>query len=461
MAVREIPSNKEAEKSVLGSMFLSTYAISKAADMLTKESFYFPENAKLFDCLKRMAAKNVPIDLTTVTTELKESNILQEVGGVEYLTELLNFVPSAANVEYYIKLVEDCSLRRRLIDVSTEITTDAYGTNATINETLDDAERKILGIVKNRRSTEFLNMHEVLTSTRNKLEILSKNKGDVTGIPTGWTRIDKVTTGLHENQLIIIAARPGVGKTAFALNLATNVAKNSGKVVALFNLEMDAEQLAMRMISSLGNVDGIKLASGNLEHDWDRVNEAISQLENAKIYFNDTTDVTIGEIRSKCRRLAASETGLDLVIIDYLQLVTSSTNYGGNRQQEVSDISRSLKMLAMELKIPVIALAQLSRSVEQRSGNKRPILSDLRESGSIEQDADIVAFLYREDYYHQTESDEENEEKNKQDDDNLSQIEFIIEKHRNGARATIPLKFKKNTSSFFSVYEDGKSDKNE
>lgn len=458
MALKELPNNQEAEQSVLGSMFLSTYAISKATDALTKESFYFDRNGKIFDCIKNMTNRKIPIDLTTVTTELKENNLLQEIGGVEYLTELLNIVPTAANIEYYIKLVDDCAMLRRLIDVSTEITTNAYGSSLNINETLDEAERKILGIVKNKRSTEFRNIKEVLNSTRANLEKLSKNKGEVTGIPTGWPKIDRVTTGLHENQLIILAARPGVGKTAFALHLATNVAKSAGKSVALFNLEMGAEQLATRMISSLGQIEGHKLASGNLTNDWNRVNEAISQLENANLFLDDTPGITIGEIRSKCRRLATSETGLDLVIIDYLQLITSSTNYGTNRQQEVSDISRSLKMLAMELKIPVIALAQLSRSVEQRKENKRPLLSDLRESGSIEQDADIVAFLYRDDYYDQKGINSENRE---QEDENVSKVEFIIAKHRNGAVCTIPLKFKRDTSSFFSVYEEKGSERNE
>ena len=270
------------------------------------------------------------------------------------------------------------------------------------------------------------------------LEQLAESKGEITGLATGWYDFDKLTAGLHENQLIIIAARPAMGKTAFALNLATNVAINSGKTVAVFNLEMGAEQLAMRIISSLGQIEGYKLQTGRLMNDdWKRVNEAISQLEDTNIFIDDTPGITIGEIRAKCRRLASTENGLGLVIIDYLQLISGGKNYGTNRQQEVSDVSRALKTMAMELHCPVIALAQLSRAVESRE-DKRPLMSDLRESGSIEQDADIVSFLYRDDYYN----------KEARNEDNTSISEFIIAKHRNGPTDTIQLLFKKNTSTF-------------
>ena len=387
-----------------------------------------------------MAEKKVPIDLTTVTTELKNKNILNEVGGVEYLTEILDSVATAANIDQYIKSVEESALLRKLIEVSTNIATSAYTPEKSVNETIDDAERRILSVVKNRRSSEFRTIKDVLIKTQRNLEILAQSKSDVTGIATGWYDIDKLTTGLHGGQLIIIAARPAMGKTAFALNLATNVALTSGKPVALFNLEMGAEQLANRMLSSQGQVEGNKIATGKLlNDDWKRINEAISQLSEAKLYMDDTPGLTIGEIRSKCRRLASSDEGLGLVVIDYLQLITSSTNYGTNRQQEVSDISRSLKTMALELNIPVIALAQLSRAVDSRE-NKRPIISDLRESGSIEQDADIVAFLYRDDYYN----------KEKVSDSNTSISEFIVAKHRNGPTKTIELLFKRDTSTFLS-----------
>jgi len=442
---KNVPNNQEAEQSVIGSMFLSKHALQKACETLTKDSFYFHNNALIFETLKEMGEAKQPIDITTLTSSLKNKNILTEIGGVEYLSEVLEAVPTAANIDHYIKLVEDAAILRRLIEVSTDITTDAYKSEGYIHETLDSAERKILSIIKNRRSTEFRTIKEVLDSTQANLEKLAATKGEVTGLPTGWYDIDNITTGLHGHQLIIIAARPAMGKTAFALNLATNIAINTDKTVALFNLEMGAEQLASRMLSSLGQIEGKKLSTGKLlNDDWRRVNEAISQLSDAKMYMDDTPGITIGEIRAKCRRLASSEEGLGIVIIDYLQLISSSTNYGSNRQQEVSDISRSLKTMAMELDVPVIALAQLSRAVDARE-NKRPLMSDLRESGSIEQDADIVAFLYRDDYYN----------KEKAIDDNTSISEFIIAKHRNGPTATIELLFKRDTSTFLSYQKEG------
>lgn len=448
MAIKEIPNNPEAEKAVIASMFLEKNALQKACEVLNSEAFYFNNNARIFGTIKDMAEKKVPIDLTTVTTELKNKSILNEVGGVEYLIEILDSIATTANIDQYIKSVEESALLRKLIEVSTNITTSAYTPDKSVNETIDEAERKILSVVKNRRSSEFRTIKDVLIQTQKNLEILAQAKSDVTGVATGWYDIDKLTTGLHGGQLIIIAARPAMGKTAFALNLATNVALNNEKAVALFNLEMGAEQLANRMLSSLGQVEGNKIATGKLlNDDWKRINEAISQLSDAKLYMDDTPGLTIGEIRSKCRRLASSDEGLGLVLIDYLQLVTSSTNYGGNRQQEVSDISRALKTMALELNIPVIALAQLSRAVDSRE-NKRPIISDLRESGSIEQDADIVAFLYRDDYYN----------KEKITDSNTSISEFIVAKHRNGPTKTIELLFKRDTSTFLSYQSDMKGE---
>ena len=445
MPNKNIPNNIEAEQAVIGSMFLSKYALDKACETLVRESFYNNNNAIIFETIKEMNENKKPIDLTTLTTELKNKNLINEIGGVEYLSEVLESVPTAANVEYYIKLVEDAAVLRRLIEVSTNITTNAYQSDGNVNETLDEAERKILSVIKNRRSTEFRTIKEVLAATQENLEKLAAAKGEITVLPTGWADIDNITTGLQGNQLIIIAARPAMGKTAFALNLVTNVAINTGKTVALFNMEMGAEQLASRMLSSLGQIEGKKLATGKMfNEDWKKLNEAISQLGDARIYMDDTPGITIGEIRSKCRRLASSSEGLGLVVIDYLQLISSSVNYGANRQQEVSDISRSLKTMAMELNVPVVALAQLSRAVDSRE-NKRPIMSDLRESGSIEQDADIVAFLYRDDYYN----------KEKAIDANTSISEFIIAKHRNGPTDTIELLFKRDTSTFLNYQKEG------
>ena len=444
MALKTLPNNLEAEESVLGACFLSKYALQKACENLTEESFYSDKNAKIFATLSSLMEQKIPIDLTTVTTDLKNKKVLSEIGGVEYLTEVLNFVPTATNIDYYIKTVQDNAILRNLIETATQIDSDGYDTNEDVNEVLDDAEKKILGIVKNRKSSEFRSIREVLIKTENDLERLAQTKGEITGLATGWYDFDKLTAGLHENEFIIIAARPAMGKTAFALNLATHIAMNNDKSVALFNLEMGAEQLAMRILSSLGQIEGYKLRTGNLlNNDWKRINEATSQLADTNLFIDDTPGITIGEIRAKCRRLASSEKGLGIVIIDYLQLISGGKNYGTNRQQEVSDISRSLKTLAMELHVPVIALAQLSRGVEARE-DKRPIMSDLRESGSIEQDADIVSFLYRDDYY--------NKEARREDDISIS--ELIIGKHRNGPTATIELLFKKNTSTFLSLKKE-------
>ena len=444
MPQRAMPNNLEAEESVLGACFLSKYALQKASESLTQESFYSEKNGKIFAAMTTLADESTPIDLTTITSYLKKKNELNEVGGVEYLTELLNFVPTASNIEYYIQSVQESSILRNLIETAQEIATSGYSTDESVNEILDNSEKKILNIVKNRKASEFRSIKDVLAKTQADLERLSEHKGEITGLATGWYDFDRLTTGLHPNEFIIIAARPAMGKTAFALNLATHVAMTQEKSVAVFNLEMSAEQLAMRILSSLGQLEGFKLRTGNLmNNDWKRINEAVSQLANTNLVIDDTPGITIGEIRAKCRRLASSEKGLSLVVIDYLQLISGGKNYGANRQQEVSDISRSLKTLAMELNVPVIALSQLSRSVESRE-DKRPLMSDLRESGSIEQDADIVSFLYRDDYYN----------KEARSEDNNSISELIIGKHRNGPTATIELLFKKNTSTFVNLRRD-------
>ena len=443
--LRSVPNSKEAEQAVLSAMFLSKNAQDVAFETLDESAFYYDNNRKIYLALKSLYDGNIPIDMTTITNELKNKGYLEEIGGVIYLTEVLNTESTAANINYYLKIVQDDSLLRRLIEVSNDVNQMGYNTDKDVSETLDEAERKILSIVKDRRSTEFQTIKDVVYRVQKNLQTLAETKGDITGIATGWTDFDKITSGLHENQFIIIAARPAMGKTAFALNLATNVVTSYKKSVAVFNLEMGAEQLANRMLSSLGQIEGYKFMSGKLNNnDYVKFNEALSQLEDTNLFLDDTPGITIGEIRSKCRRLKTSSSGLDLVIIDYLQLISGGKNYGANRQQEVSDISRSLKMLAMELNIPIIALAQLSRSVESRE-DKRPLMSDLRESGSIEQDADIVAFLYRDDYY----------KKELRNDNNTSISELIIGKHRNGTTGTINLLFKRDTSTFLNFTKEG------
>lgn len=438
MADRVMPHNLEAEQSVLGSMFLSKYAAEKCMESLQKELFYSEAHGRIFQAMSDLVEAGKALDITTLTAELDRKKWLSQVGGVEYISELVNIVPSAANIDQYIAIVEENAIKRRLIEEATQIVTDGYQSTEQLSDLLDRAEMKILNVVKTRKGTEFRSIQDVLFKAQQDLEKLAQTKGEVTGLSTGFYDIDKLTSGFHPNELIIIAARPAMGKTAFAVNLAMNVAMNQDKAVALFNMEMSAEQLAMRMLASAGQIDQNKLKTGRLEHnDWKRVNEAISRLADSNLFIDDTPGMTIGEIRAKCRRLASSENGLNMVVIDYLQLISGSAKYAGQRQQEVSEISRSLKTMAMELGIPVIALAQLSRSVEGRE-DKRPLLSDLRESGSIEQDADIVAFLYRDDYYN----------KEAAIDENTSKSEFIVSKHRSGPTATIELIFRRNTATF-------------
>ena len=438
MDKKNMPFSLEAEQSVLGSAFLSKYALQKICDELTSDDFYLESHIKIFDVLSELNKEDSPVDITIVTDRLEKNKTLASVGNIEYLLEVINSVPSASNVDYYIKIVHEKAVLRRLIKVSESIIQDSYLENDNVNEILDGAEMKILNVVKTRKSSEFHKVQDVVYKAQENLEKLCDRKSEITGLPTGFYEIDKLTSGLHENELIIIAARPAMGKTAFALNIATNVAKTTKKAVAVFNLEMNAEQLVMRMFSSMGQVDGNKIRNGRLDNnDWAKLSEGISRLADTNIYIDDTPGITVGDIRSKCRRLAASKEGLALVVIDYLQLISGGNRYIGNRQQEVSEISRSLKTMALELGVPVIALAQLSRAVEGRD-DKRPLMSDLRESGSIEQDADIVAFLYRDDYYN----------KEAKMDGNISISEFIVAKHRNGPTSTINLLFKKNTSTF-------------
>ncbi len=438
MAERKMPQNLEAEMSILGSCFLSAYALDKVCEEVTNDMFYSEANKKIFEAINELHKNKIPLDSTTLINEVEKRENINSIGGVEYLSEVIDSVITAANIDYYIDIVREKALRRKLIEVSTSITTSAFDEESETNDIIDNAEKNIFSVTKARKAGEFKIISDVMKSTQKRLEELAKNDKEITGISTGFYDFDKLTSGLHENELIIIAARPAMGKTAFAVNLAVNAALNSNKNVALFNLEMSAEQLAMRMISAQGSIDQNKLKTGKLEHnDWKKVNEAMSELANTNLFIEDASGISVSEIRAKCRRLATQGNGLGLVVIDYLQLIEGSSRYAGNRQQEVSEISRSLKTMAMELNVPVIALAQLSRSVELRE-NKRPIMSDLRESGSIEQDADIVAFLYRDDYYN----------KSAQEQTNISVTELIVGKHRNGNTGTIELLFERNMSNF-------------
>ena len=443
MTEKIMPQAIEIEQCVLGAMFLSDQAVKKCVENLTPDVFFLDAHRKIFEVMQNLSEQNIMIDAPLVIAELEKRGILDNVGGTEYLTVILNSVISSSNIDEHIKIVNEKAILRRLIDVSSSIIDNAYDGDTELSDVLETAETKILNVVKTRKGSEFKSIQDVLNRTVEQINRIVDNKGEVTGLSTGFTDLDKLTTGFHPHELIIIAARPAMGKTAFALNLATNIAQSTTKTVALFNMEMGAEQLAMRMIAAEGELDQGKLKRGELDkNDFNKIDEAVARLGNTNLVIDDTSGMTIGEIKAKCRRLASSENGLGIVIIDYLTLIMGSTKYQGNRQQEVSEISRSLKTMAMELDIPVVALAQLSRNVEQRD-DKRPMLSDLRESGSIEQDADIVAFLYRDDYYQLKKGQEETSD--------ISQSEFIVAKHRSGPTDTINLLFKRNISKFVSI----------
>lgn len=431
------PQNIEAEQAVLGAIFLEPSSLTVTSEILIPEDFYRSAHQKIFNVMLKLNDEGKAVDLITVTEELAATKGLEEVGGVTYLSELAGSVPTAANVEYYARIVEEKSLLRRLIRTATNIAQEGYSREDEVEELLGEAEKNIMEVAQRKNSGSFQNIKDVLVRAYDNIEELANRKGDVTGIPTGFAELDRMTAGFQRNDLIIVAARPSVGKTAFALNIAQNVATKTDESVAIFSLEMGAEQLVMRMICAEGNINAQNLRTGALtDEDWRKLTMAMGSLSNAGIYIDDTPGVRIGEIRSKCRRLK-QEHGLGMILIDYLQLIQGNGRSGENRQQEVSEISRSLKALARELEVPVIALSQLSRGVEQRQ-DKRPMMSDIRESGSIEQDADIVAFLYRDDYY-----DKESENKNI--------IEIIIAKQRNGPVGTVSLAFVKEYNKFVNL----------
>ncbi|MBN6890068.1 replicative DNA helicase [Cytobacillus horneckiae] len=431
------PQNMEAEQAVLGAIFLEPSSLTMASEILIPEDFYRGAHQKIFNVMLKLNDEGKAVDLVTVTEELNAAKMLEDTGGVSYLSELAGSVPTAANIEYYAKIVEEKSLLRRLIRTATNIAQDGYTREDEIDSLLGEAERSILEVSQRKNAGAFHNIKDVLVRTYDNIEVMHNRKGDITGIATGFAELDKMTAGFQRNDLIIVGARPSVGKTAFALNIAQNVAVKTRENVAIFSLEMGAEQLVMRMLCAEGNIDAQRLRTGSLtDDDWGKLTMAMGSLSNAGIFIDDTPGVRITEIRSKCRRLK-QEHGLGMILIDYLQLILGSGRSGENRQQEVSEISRSLKALARELQVPVIALSQLSRGVEQRQ-DKRPMMSDIRESGSIEQDADIVAFLYRDDYY-----DKESEDKNI--------IEIIIAKQRNGPVGTVQLAFVKEYNKFVNL----------
>ena len=431
---RTPPHNIEAEQAVLGAVFLEPSAMTTAAEHLLPEDFYRASHQRIFEVMLGLSNRGEPIDLVTVTTALSNNKTLEEVGGVSYLSDLANSVPTAANIGYYTEIVNEKSTLRQLIRTATEIVTNGYSEDDDLEDILNQAEKEILDVSQRKNSQAFKNIKDVLIDVYDNIEQLHQSDGNVTGIPTGYRDLDTITSGFQRNDLIIIAARPSMGKTAFALNIAQNIAGQTDENVAIFSLEMGADQLVSRMLCAEGNIDAQRLRTGKMESDdWNKLTMAMGSLSNAGIYIDDTPGVRVSEIRSKCRRLK-QEHGIGMILIDYLQLIQGSGNSKENRQQEVSEISRSLKGLARELNVPLIALSQLSRGVESRQ-DKRPMMSDLRESGSIEQDADIVGFLYRDDYY-----DQESE--------NQNIIEIIIAKQRNGPIGNVELAFVKEYNKF-------------
>jgi len=419
------PQNIEAEQSVLGAILLDKEVLANVTEIISSQDFYREDHREIFEAILDLYEKAEPIDLITVSERLKLRGTLDSVGGLEYLTNLANIVPTTENAKHYAKIVEEKSILRNLIKVSTNIVNMGYEAAEEVTYVLDKAEKGIFDLLQKRNTQGFVPIKDVLVDTFNKLEELYNSKGHITGIPTGFVDLDYKTAGLHNSDLILIAARPAMGKTAFALNIAQYAAIHSKVPVAIFSLEMSKEQLVNRMLACEAMVDSQKMRTGKLEDsDWQKIARALGPLSEAPIYIDDTPGASIMEIRAKCRRLKI-EKNLGLVVIDYLQLMQGKNGRSENRQQEISEISRSLKILAKEINVPVITLSQLSRAPEQRQDH-RPILSDLRESGAIEQDADIVMFLYRDDYYNP-------------DTDRKNIAEAIIAKHRAGSTGTVEL----------------------
>ena len=436
MEQRIPPQNVEAEQAVLGAMMLEHNAVVAAMEKLRPGDFYREVHRTIFEAMEHLHHDNKEVDVITLPEELRRMKKLDDVGGLEYILSLPNLVATAANIEYHANIVAEKALARNIITTCTELTSEAYDGEKEPEDLLDDAERRILQISESKRRGDFAPVGVVVEETLDKITKLYENKAGITGLPTGFRDLDRLTSGLQPSDLILVAARPSMGKTAFTLNIAQNVGVKQHKTVAFFSLEMSQEQLVQRLLCQIAHIDSQKRRTGQLNSDdeWTKLTDACDKLYQAPIYIDDTPGISVTEMRSKARRLKA-EHGLDLIIVDYLQLMQGRNSE--SRQQEISEISRSLKALARELKVPLIALSQLSRSVESRQ-DKRPMLSDLRESGALEQDADIVSFLYREDYY-----DKETE--------NQHITEIILAKHRNGPVGSVKLYFKGEYTLFLNL----------
>ncbi len=433
------PQSLDAEMAVLGSVLLDDEAISKVSAMLPPDAFYRSAHRKIFECSVSLYEKGEPIDLITISDELKKRKQLEDVGGTFYLTELAESVPSAANIEYHARIVLEKYLLRKLIEESASIAKESYEASEDVYNIIDRAEQRIFGLTEKSMRKGFLHISPIMHDAMETIEKFHQRKGMVTGVSTGFGQLDELTSGLHEGELVIVAGRPSMGKTAFALNIARNAAIVDNTSVGIFSLEMSMNQLALRLLCAEARVDAHGVRTGRLaDQEWQKLSMSVGVLTDSPLYIDDTPGATVLELRTKARRLK-KEHDVGLIVIDYLQLMQGPKGVE-SRQQEISNISRSLKALAKELNIPVIALSQLSRAVEQRGGDKRPMLSDLRESGAIEQDADVVMFVYRHEFYLRKEDPDYSEHENK--------AEIIIGKQRNGPIGTVHLNFVKRWAKF-------------
>lgn len=434
--LKSIPSNLEAERAVLGSLMIDPDAIVKIASTLRPEDFFRERHAWLYEAMQALHERREPLDFVTIVDELERRNQLQEIGGPAFLTDLISTTPTALYIDHYARIVERTAVLRRLIAAAGKIAELAYDESQDVDDVVDRAEQIVLGVSESRIHRDLMPIRAIMTNVVDRIDFLARNQGTLMGVPTGFTMLDKLLGGLQKSDLVILAGRPGMGKSSFALSIAQNAAKRFSARVAIFTLEMSNEQMVQRLLSMETGIDSHRLRLGAVEEDeWSILLEAANMLATTNIFIDDTPAASVMEIRTKARRLYA-EHGLDLILIDYMQLMTGQAGSGrnDNRQQEISYISRSLKSLARELNVPVVALSQLSRAVESRS-DKRPMLSDLRESGSIEQDADLVLFLYREDYYIE-------------DTERQNIADVLVAKHRHGATGTVSLYFRKELTQF-------------
>ncbi len=434
---RVLPHSAEAEQSVIGSMLMDRDAIIAASEIITADDFYQNQYGVMFDAMVELFNEGKPVDLVTLQNRLKEKDVPPEVSSLEFVREIVIAVPTSANIKSYANIVREKAMLRRLIRVNEEIANTCYSGKERLEDILSYTEKAIFDLLQNRTGSDFVPIKQVALNVLERIEAASKSEGTVTGIPTGFIDLDYKTSGMQPSDLVLLAARPSMGKTAFVLNLVDYVAVRKGMPCMIFSLEMSKEQLVNRMLSMESNVDSQKLRTGSLtDADWDAVVEGIGIIGNSKLLIDDTPGISITELRSKCRKIKL-EYGLSMVIVDYLQLMSGSGRSGDNRQQEISEISRSLKALAREIQTPVVALSQLSRACESRQDH-RPMLSDLRESGAIEQDADVVMFLYRDDYYNK-------------DTDRPNVAEVIIAKQRNGPIGTVELLWRPEFTKFVNM----------